>query len=409
MDTVDIKIDNLVYGGEGVGRLPDGRAVFVPFTLPGELVRIWLREEKPHFARAELVKLLEPSPRRIVARCSHFGYCGGCHYQHMHVADQLEAKTAILHQQLERIGGLKEIPSIEAIAAPEPWYYRNVMQFHLTREGKLGFQRAHSNQTFAIRECHLPEEPINSLWPQLDIEPLPGLERLILRSGADDELMLILECSVPQPLDFDIEGVPISIVQHSPAGRLVLAGSDHILMEVSGRRFRVSSSSFFQVNTHQARAIVEHLLAQIPLDETMTVLDVYCGVGLFSAFLAPKVTRLVGIEISPDSCDDFTTNLDEFENVSLYEAPAETVLNDIQFNPDVIVVDPPREGLAAKTVAGILAQEASYLAYISCDPATLARDARRLISGGFRLSKVTLFDLFPHTYHLESMTIWEKA
>ena len=408
-DTFDVKIDNLAYGGDGVGRLPDGKAVFVPYTIPGEVARVRLWEVKPHFAQAELMEVLEPSPQRIAPRCSHFGYCGGCHYQHMPYQAQVQAKSAILQEQLVRLGRLNELPPVEIKGASDPWNYRNSMQFHLTREGKLGFQRANSNHTFAIRECHLPEEPINWLWPQLEVEPLPGLERLSMRMGMDDELMLILECSNPQPLEFTIEGMPLSIVQHTPAGRLVLAGSDTIYMSVSGRRFRVSSPSFFQVNTLQAQVMVELLLAQTPLDESMTVLDVYCGVGLFSAFLAPKVKRLVGIEVSPESCDDFITNLDEFEHVSVYEASAEIVLHSVNFRPQIIVMDPPREGLGAQTVAGILAQEAEYLVYISCDPSTLARDARHLAAAGYKLLQITLLDMFPHTYHIESMTIWKKS
>jgi 23S rRNA (uracil1939-C5)-methyltransferase len=407
-DIFEVRVDSLVYGGEAIGRLADGRTVFFPFAIPGEMVRLRLIEEKTRYARAELVEVLDPSPKRISARCCHFTHCGGCHYQHLNYPDQLEVKSAILTEQLERIGGLKIIPQVEIVAALEPWDYRNHVQFHLTREGKLGFQKAHSNQTFPIRECHLPETSINRLWPQIDIEPIPGLERISLRSGMDEELMLVLESSDPQPLDFSVENLAISVVQKSPLGSHVLAGRDHIFMEVSGRKFQVSSTSFFQVNTLQANTMVEHIMAFPPLIDAMKIVDVYCGVGLFSAFLASKGKQLVGIELSPEACDDFTTNLDEFDDVSLYEDSAENVLCSINFNPDVIIMDPPREGLGRKTVDGILSQGAVHLVYISCDPATLARDARSLASGGYTLVKITLFDMFPQTYHLESVSYWEK-
>ncbi len=356
-----------------------------------------------------LLEVLEPSPQRVPARCPHFTQCGGCHYQHMNYPAQLNAKSAILCEQLERIGNLTEIPTVEIVASPEPWNYRNHIQFHLTADGKLGFQKTHSNQTFAIRECHLPEPAINQVWSQVEIEPLPGLERISLRSGTDEDLMLILESSDPQPLDFSIEGVAISVIHQAPGGNLVLAGSDTIFMEVSGRRFRVSASSFFQVNSLLVNAMVERIMAYLPSDGAVELLDVYCGVGLFSAFLAPKVERLVGIEISPDACIDFASNLDEFENVTLYEDSAEEVLSNIHFHPDVIVVDPPRHGLGAKTLEGIFAQGASHLVYVSCDPATLARDARRLVSGGYELVKVALLDMFPQTYHIESISYWVKS
>ena len=154
--------------------------------------------------------------------------------------------------------------------------------------------------------------------------------------------------------------------------------------------------------------MLNHLLHELHLDATMTVLDVYSGVGLFSAFLAPQVKRLVGIEISAEACDDFTTNLDEFDNVELYEAPAEEVLGQVELKPDVIVMDPPRAGLGWKTVEIILAQGAQTLVYVSCDPATLARDGKQLTAGGYSLKRITLIDMFPQTFHIESISLWEK-
>lgn len=408
-DLLNIRIESLAYGGEAIGRLPDGRAVFIPFAIPGELVQVRLVEEKPRYARAELNSVLEPSPRRIEARCSHFATCGGCHYQQMDYSTQLEGKTTILREQLERIGGLKELPNLEVIASPEScWNYRNHVQFHLTPQGKPGFQKMHSNQTFAIRECHLPEAPINRVWPQIEIEPMPGLERMSLRTGVNNDMMLILESSNPQPLEFNIEEEALSVVSKGPSGSRVQAGSDHIIMEVMGRQFRVSAASFFQVNTIQAEAMVKHILLNLPIDDGITLLDVYCGVGLFSAFLAEKVKVLVGIESSPEACIDFISNLDEYDHVSLYEDKAENVLESVNFNPDVILMDPPREGLGIKAVDGLLAQGASQLVYVSCDPATLARDAKRLVNGGYSLEKIALVDMFPQTFHLESISYWEK-
>ncbi len=407
IDTFEVRIERLVYGGEAMGRLPDGRAVFLHFAIPGELVRLRVVEEKPRYARAELVDVLEASARRVRPRCIHFTTCGGCHYQHMDYAAQVEAKLAILEEQLERIGGLKGTP-IEALTSPEPWYYRNHIQFHLTKEGKLGFQKAHSNQTFAIQECHLPEPGINRIWPQVDIEPIPGLVRLSLRVGKDEDLMLILESTQPQPLDFSIEDLPISVIQMGPGGNVVLAGSDQIQIQVLGRDFKVSAPSFFQVNTLQADAMVSYIMEALILDQTMTVLDIYAGVGLFSAFLAPIVKNLAAIELSSQACEDFTANQDEFDHVSLYEASAARVLNDVSFDPDVIIMDPPREGLDAKTMRGVLNQGASQLVYVSCDPATLARDARRLVEGGYALGKLAMVDMFPQTYHIETISYWLK-
>jgi 23S rRNA (uracil1939-C5)-methyltransferase len=402
---VKVKVNGLAYGGDAVGHLADGRVVFVPYAIPGEMVGVKLVEDKARHARAELVEVLEQAEGRVVPRCRHFGLCGGCHYQHMSYPAQLKAKAGILKEQLVRLGRLKEVPEIEVVPAPEAWNYRNHLQFHLTGEGQLGFQERRSNHPLAIHECHLPEAGINALWPQIEIEPGPGLSRISLRQGVEDDRMIVVECSRFETLDLNLEGLAVSVVQVDPAGSLVLAGSDHIFMEILGRHFRVSATSFFQVNTLQAEKMVKHLLQQLHLDESMTVLDAYSGVGLFSAFLAPKVKRVVAIEVSTQAGEDFTTNLDEFDNVELYEAPVEDVLGSANFQANCLVLDPPRAGLGKKALQGVLAQGARQLAYISCDPATLGRDVKQLADGGYTLDKVTLFDMFPQTYHVETIAL----
>ncbi len=406
--TLDLTLAALTYGGDAMGRLPDGRAVFVPFALPGETVRVRVTEEKRGHARAELLEVLNPSPRRIRPRCRHFGICGGCHYQHLAYAAQLEAKTAILTEQLERIGGVLDPPIRPVVPSPNEFNYRNHVQFHLDSAGRLGYHRALANEVHAIQECFLPEEAINAVWPQLDFENIPGLERIGLRLGAEGELQLILESNDPQPPEFSVEEMALSAVHLSPAGTLVLAGSEAVVMEALGRPFKVSAGSFFQVNTPMAEVMITHLLDILPLTRKTTVLDVYCGVGLFSAFLAERTGRLIGIESAASACQDFMANLDEFETVELYEASAEQALPLLAIHPDIVVVDPPRAGLDRYVLDRFLEMQAPILAYVSCDPATLARDARRLAGGGYQLTQITPFDLFPQTYHIESISIWER-
>lgn len=410
---LETTVQTLIYGGEGLGRLPDGRAVFVPYTLPGERVRIRLVEEKRRHARAELLEVLTPAAGRIVPRCAHFGKCGGCSYQHMPYAEQLAAKEAILREQLERIGEISDPPVQAIVPAPAEFNYRNHVQFHLTEEGKLGFVNTRGNAVIPIRECHLPQPPLDEIWRQLDFEALPEIERIGLRVGMEEDVQLILESDSPQAPEISVEELPISVAHISPAGTLVLAGSPAVTFEVLGRRFRVSAGAFFQVNTAMAGAMVEHVMdylaASLPdLDQT-TVLDAYCGVGLFSAFLAARVARLIGIEASPSACEDFAANLDEFDNVELYEAAVEEVLPAVQVKPDFVLVDPPRAGLERGALDGLMALGAPTLCYVSCDPATLARDGRRLASGGYRLEVITPFDLFPQTYHIESISFWRRG
>ncbi|HTX80097.1 MAG TPA: TRAM domain-containing protein, partial [Longilinea sp.] len=310
-EITEVTLTGMSYGGDAIGKLPDGRVVFVPFALPGERVRLQIAEDKRSFARARMLEVLIPSPDRIEPRCLHFGDCGGCHYQNLPYEKQLEVKQTILREQFQRIAGIADPPIEKMVPSPAPWNYRNTVQFHLSPNGKLGYQAAGSHRIVEISECHLPEENLNRLWPQLELEPLPGLERVELRQGAGDDAMLVLVSHLVDTPELEIEQ-PVSVVHLSPAGPLVLAGSDHVVMQVKDQAFQVSAGSFFQVNTAQAAAMVDEVLAHLPLSASDTVLDVYCGVGLFSAFLAPKVKRCVAIELSESACDDYAINLDEF-------------------------------------------------------------------------------------------------
>ena len=405
---VTVELTTYAYGGESLGRLPDGRAVFVPFALPGETVQVRLVEEKAGYARGELQAVLIASPDRLLPRCSHYTLCGGCHYQHIPYEKQLEIKTTILRDQLERIARLKDPPIEPCIASPNPFNYRNHVQFHLTSQGKLGYQQMRSNKTFALQECHLHDEALNQLWPLLDFEPVPGLKRIHLRQGIEEDTILVLESNEAEPPEVSVEDLAVSVVFQGPESNQVLAGSEYVVMEVLEHNFRVSAGSFFQVNIPVVEAMVSHLLEQLLVQSNDTVLDIYAGVGLFSAFLAPAAERLIAIESDENACEDFTINLNEFDNVELYQATAEEVLPDLEVRPHVIIVDPPRAGIGRQAMDGILAMSPEILAYASCDPATLARDARRLIEAGYLLKQITPFDVFPQTYHIESISVWTR-
>jgi 23S rRNA (uracil1939-C5)-methyltransferase len=407
-NSFEVILEKLVYGGEALGRLPDGRALFVPYGLPGEHVRVRLVEEKRGFARAQLVDVLVPSQERITPICQHFTICGGCHYQHMPYEMQLRAKADILRDQLVRIGGLENPRINDTIPSSKQLNYRNHVQFHLDSDGKLGYQKWRSREVVPITECHLPEETLNDLWPQLEIEPQPELERVSLRLGAQDAALLILESNSDEVTEIKMD-IPVAAVHMGPQTVQVLADTNMMMMDILGRSFQVSAGSFFQVNSGMAERLVTHLQENLSLSADTTLMDVYCGVGLFSAFLAPKVGNLIGVEDSPSACDDFIVNLDEFNNVSLYQDNAERVLPAVDERVDIIVVDPPRNGLTRPVMDAILEKHKPVvLAYVSCDAATLGRDAKRLAAGGYRLAQATPFDLFPQTFHIESISFWER-
>ena len=412
-DLLTVKLEKLTYGGDALGRVPDplmgtgGRVVFVPFALPGETVRIRVIDQKRGHMRGELVEVLDPSAERITPKCIHFGVCGGCHYQHLSYTAQLQVKTDILRDQLTRIGKIQDPPVQPMEASPQEWNYRNHVQFHLSAAGELGYIRANGRDMFPISECHLPEATLNKLWPSLEFDPGLGLQRISLRLGMEDETMLVLESDATEPPELELEA-NLSVVHLAGEDVVVMAGDDHLTISVKEQAFRVSAASFFQVNTLMAGRMVQHLLDHLAVSPATTLLDIYCGVGLFSAFFAGHVGRLIGIEASASACEDFAANLDEFENVEVYEAPAETVLPGLDVRPDIAIVDPPRAGLDKLALDALMALRPARLAYVSCDPSTLARDAARLIAGGYRLLQVTPFDLFPQTSSIESISIFEK-
>jgi 23S rRNA (uracil1939-C5)-methyltransferase len=279
---------------------------------------------------------------------------------------------------------------------------------NLSPDGKLGYIDMHQRSVLPIGECHLPELSLNSLWPRLEFDPGLGLERITLRLGVADEILMVLESDSPAPPGLELEA-DLSVVHMTEDDVVVMAGDDHLNMAVNDRLFHVSAASFFQVNTGSAGRMVAHLLDHIQVHSATTLLDVFCGVGLFSAFFAPHVGRLVGIEASASACNDFAINLDEFDSVDLYQSLVEDVLPALDDRSGLIILDPPRAGLEKRALEALLGLEPTSIAYVSCDPSTLARDASRLIAGGYRLLQVTPFDLFPQTYHLESISIFEKG
>jgi 23S rRNA (uracil1939-C5)-methyltransferase len=400
-----ISLTDMTFGGDALGKLPDGRAVFVPFGLPGETVRIRLTEEKSTFARGQIYEIITPSPLRIQARCPYFGSCGGCSYQHLAYPDQLSLKQKLVADQLKRLAGLADFPVEPIVASPSPWYYRNTMQFRVSPAGRLGFQRANSTTFIEIKECFLPQENINQLWPQLDLEENSGIERVVIRAGGEDDLILGLESQQELPPEFSVD-FPISVVYSNGDDSTVFSGDEFVLMAVSGRSFKVSIKSFFQTNIPQAEAMVAKVLQLSGDLSGKTVLDAYCGVGLFSAFMAGQAAQLIGIELSDSACDDYATNLDEFDNVSLYMGAVEQVLPSLEIHPEIVVIDPPRAGLDQRVIAAVTAAQPAKVIYVSCDPATFARDAKRFIQQGYSLVSVAPFDQFPQTHHIETISLF---
>jgi len=422
---IGLEITALTHAGEGLGR-HNGRAVFVPFALPGETVRVEIVEERKHYARARLVEVLQAAPDRVAPLCPHhFALepaagpgparaglaCGGCQLQHLDYAAQLAFKTRLVREQLTRLGGLADPPVRPALASPQPFNYRNHTQFALTPTGQLGFRAAQSHTVVPIAECHLIEPALAALFPRIAVEPEADVqqawERITLRAGTDDDVLVVFE-GRPEAPEIEID-LPVSAALVRPDGStLALAGRDYVVLEVRGRPFRVSAQSFFQVNTLAAELLVGLVLDGLALTGGEAVLDLYSGVGLFSAFIAPAAGRVVGVEAFAPAVADAAVNLDEFDNVEIYEAAVEAALPALGGRFDLAVLDPPRTGCAPAALDALAALNVARIVYVSCDAATLARDLKRLAALGYRLDWAQPVDLFPQTHHVECVAVLSR-
>jgi 23S rRNA (uracil1939-C5)-methyltransferase len=406
-DLITLNIQSLVYGGYGLSRLPDGKAVFVPFVLPSETIEVRILEEKKGHALAELVNVIDPHPQRITPKCIHFGICGGCHYQHIPYSLQMDIKRSIFIEQLQRIAGIEAPVIKEMIPSTKDWGYRNALQFGFLESGKLNFSDFYRNLPFEVKECHLPMPEVSAFWPHIEIEPGSGLERVEVRQNQEGSLMLVLRGSENELPEMETEA-PVSIVHLGSKGQVVMAGDDHLLMDVKNFDFKVSAGAFFQTNLDGAGTLVDIVSDAVEQSHCRSIMDVFCGVGLFSAFLAESAEQIIGIESSPAACDDFAINLDKYEIVSLYQGKAEDIIRLVVEKPDCAIVDPPRSGLKREAAQGLIDKSPHLLIYVSCNPSTLARDAKHFLEAGYRLESSTLVDMFPQTFHIESVNIFKK-
>jgi 23S rRNA (uracil1939-C5)-methyltransferase len=407
MKTITLTLTDMANGGAALGRDEDRRVVFVPLTIPGEKVKVTIVEDKKRFARGRLVEIIDPAPRRVEARCPHFGPCGGCQFQHIDYSEQLRYKEAIVRDQLERIGGFVDPPVQSIWANPEAWAYANSATFSPAGKGRLGFWSPELGQVRPIDTCFLLRSELLDLYQDLDLD-LPGLREVTLRVGQDGELLAILATDDLEPplLEADF---PVSAALLLPDGAAAnLVGDNYLLQRVGDRVFRVSAGCYFPNNRAAAEFILETVLAYATLSGGDSILELYSGVGTLTAFLASNATEIVAVESNPDAVADAIINLAQFDNVSLYQGRVEEVLPMLTVTPDLIVVDPPDAGLPPAVLDEIAVRTPAQLLYISSDIATLARDGRRLAAKGYRLTQIQPLDAQPQTYHVQSVSQWSR-
>ncbi len=390
----EVSIEKWVYGGRGLARL-DGRALLVPFVLPSEVVRVEVERERRGLFEARLREVVSPSPERTAPPCPYFARCGGCHYQHASYAYQVAQKREVLREALRRVGKLEAPAEIEAVTA-SAWEYRNRVQFHLAG-GEIGYLEAGSNRFCPVAHCPVasPEihKALSALREMIRDERFPRFLRAIELFANGSEVQLnALETNRPVARRFfdwcaeSIPGAAVGALDYGAAGQI----------------YRVSHKSFFQVNRFLIDRLVELALEDA---EGATAMDLYAGVGLFSLALARRFRSVTAVESGASAAGDLEFNAARASlAVRAERSTVEMYLEQLPRPPDFMLADPPRAGLGKTVVRQLLRLRPPRLTIISCDPATLARDLGHLTAAGYRLERLVLVDLFPETYHIETLT-----
>jgi 23S rRNA (uracil1939-C5)-methyltransferase len=403
-------------------------AVFLPFVLPGERVEAEVVQEKPGFARGTVTQLLEPSSERIAARCPYFQQCGGCQYQHIGYESQLKLKAEILRETLRRVAKIEFSDEIKLHASP-PWNYRNRtrLQVETAPEFALGYFRFASHEFLPVRECPISSPLINRVMARLlELKgcecPAEVEEIELFADSADERLLAWSFCGRGANRDLLIrwaetlqrEVPEIAGMSFFPSRRrsddeasvdqkaFAQAGDGTITYRVGETAYRVSAGAFFQVNRH----LIEELVSVVTANASgETAIDLYAGVGLFTSVLARSFHHIFAVEASQTSYRDLAQNVPA--NVKAVGTRTEDYLRSrtAGSRPDLVVLDPPRAGVGSAVTRQLAELRAPHIRYVSCDPATLARDLAPLLASGYRIEEAHLFDLFPGTFHIESVML----
>ncbi|MFS0785891.1 23S rRNA (uracil(1939)-C(5))-methyltransferase RlmD [Shouchella sp. 1P09AA] len=444
-ETLTVTIEDLTHDGSGVAKV-DGYALFIPQALPGEKAEVKVVKTKKGYGFGRLMNLVEESPHRVEPPCPIFHQCGGCQIQHMDYDAQLHMKQKQVKDVMERIGKLPGVPVHPVVGMDEPWRYRNKSQVPVAfQRGELvaGFYAKRSHHIVDMDECIIQHKENDHVVqtvkrlakelriPAYDEEKHNGvLRHIVARYGkTTGQVMVVLvtkgkKLPGKEALIAGIqEAIPgiVSIVHNINNERTnvifgkqtdVLWGETYLYDEINGIRFAISARSFYQVNPDQTNRLYQKALDYAELTGDETVIDAYCGIGTISLFLAQKAKHVYGVEIVPEAITDAKRNakLNHIDNATFAVGEAEKVIpwwHAQGISADVIVVDPPRKGCDEALLKTMLQMKPKRIVYVSCNPATLARDLRVLEDGGYRTKEVTPVDMFPQTNHVECVAVLE--
>lgn len=428
-----IQVDRLAFGGDGIGHLEDGRTAFITGGCPGDVVEARLVADHKRYVKMSVVEVLEPSPQRVTPPCPYFGVCGGCQWQHISYRAQAEAKRAEVEAALRRIGH-QDLEVAECILSTDPYGYRNKIELGAKWDADgltVGYTRAGTAEIVRVDSClllpkralSLPKALAGSLRYLCGDTDL-GIIRVGARVAAYTKDLEIALWTVPGAFPRKIaaqtlaqatkaSGVVRVLAREDGASRSikgveVLRGNGAWRERFLGREMLISAPSFFQVNTRTAERLVQHALEQLAPDGSDRVLDLYCGAGTFTLPLADLAGEVVGVEESGSALADLRRNLERADAwAEVVPGDAERALPELgRF--DLALVDPPRSGMRPGALSALAATGARRIVYVSCDPATLARDCAALSERGYRLVSATPVDLFPQTFHVETVAVLDR-
>ena len=359
----------------------NGHRVFVFGGIPGEEVVAEVFRERRGYVAARVVEVLKPSPHRIAAPCPYFGPCTGCQWQHVSYEAQLQIKRDIVVDALERVGGFEQPPVTAALPSLDRYGYRNHARFTIGKDGSLGFVNRESRQMVPVDSCMIMDPSVNRILGELQGH-CAETSQLSVRCGVNTGDFLV------QPT---LKTAEVSVA----------TGQKHYVEALRGRRFRVASPSFFQVNIRQLDRLVDLVKEELGLSGSELVVDAYAGVGTFALLLAPYARRVIAIEESPAAVEDALANANDAPGVEFIQGKTEQVLSELDERPQGLILDPPRKGCHPSALEALKRLKPQRVVYVSCDPATLARDLKSLCRETFFLEKVRPVDMFPQTHHVE--------
>ncbi|NLB87703.1 MAG: 23S rRNA (uracil(1939)-C(5))-methyltransferase RlmD [Syntrophomonadaceae bacterium] len=408
------RIQGITHNGEGVARI-EGKATFIPFAIPGETVEVEIMEKKKNYNRARLLEVIESSPHRKEPLCPHYYECGGCSYQHVAYDYQLKLKREVVQNNISRIGKL-DVTVNPVIASPQEYRYRNKVTWHFDN-GRLGYYQAGTNNLLEIRTCKLISEKMeqvtNSIKEYMPELPLTQNSNLIVReSSPNNEIMVVvtnlgkkIHKSLVKKMADQIDS--LIVTYQGKNGYETIWGNDKLIEQVNKVNISLSPGAFFQVNHQQMERIIAILQDYLDLKKDETLLDAYCGAGSIALALASKVKEVVGIENYSPAIDDAILNAREnaLPNYEFIAGACETILPKLNKRFDKVIVDPPRSGLKKEVIEAIAKVNPKKIAYVSCNPATLARDLAIFKELNYQIKELQPLDMFPQTMHVETVVL----